>query len=89
MNTQLLSDIRNLVALRRAAEAAVRECDNHYQAGYDTGYEKQYADESSKLHQRYIKASDAEEFAFEDLILDYQLDGIDTSRAWQLYRRFA
>jgi hypothetical protein len=85
----LLHDIHTLRDLIRRTNTAVHDCDNHYQAGYDTGYRTQYNEESDHLRAIYYAASNAAEEQLAHILKRYQLDNIDGLRAYNLASRYA
>lgn len=54
----MLALIRQLIDAKHKSDAAVVECDNHYQAWYDRGYAEQYHHESAELRRTYHYWSD-------------------------------
>jgi predicted dinucleotide-binding enzyme len=84
-----LSLIRELIAANRRTAEAVTACDNHYQAGYDRGYEEQYQRESSELHREYMFQSEIVD-AFENTLFDHLgQDCYDFHRARLIASKYA
>ena len=81
---QLLHDVRAGRDLFQRFYDLMRQLDNLYQAGYDTGYYDQYQAEYSRLHAEYVSVGEAADAAFTSIIAHYNLDELDASRLWRI-----
>ena len=92
--TNLLSLIRQLRDAVRAYDAAFHACDNHEQAGYDTGYRAEFIRQGDELRATYYACSD-EIDRLQLLIFNRfeqpnnSLQWIDYDRACTIARKYA
>ena len=82
-----LSLIRALIVANKTRDEAMHACDNHYQAGYDTGYRAQYLQESSQLHDTYSAACG--EIDRIECAIYARFDMFDYHRALHIARKYA
>jgi hypothetical protein len=86
----LLHDIRALRDLIRETGIAYHECDNHYQAGYDTGYADQYQAEQDRLRSIYHRCGDKEDALVSDMIERYHFSCLlQSDRVYDIAWKFA
>jgi hypothetical protein len=84
-----LSLIRSLIEAKRKSDAAVVECDNHYQAWYDRGYAEQYHQESAELRRTYYYWSNQVDHIEHMLYDRLNQDSYDFSRARRIASKHA